>query len=254
MEVYDKHKKDDSLESISINVNPKDEIIEEVKSTSSIEWSKYIPKIVLAASIIENTVAMLQVRYSKASSIQYIPSVACIFVEFWKTLMSLALVYYQEGKIDLVKAFPWIYPGGFINFVKLSVPSILYTVSANLVHFGMSRLHVPLFQVLYQFRIIATVIISVFLFSERKYSLTKWTSCFFLFVGIVIANLDGFFSADETKTGESTTKVSEFNTSYIIAALAVLFAGISTAFAGVYSEKLLKVCICIKLCAYFIHT
>jgi len=195
----------------------------------------------------------LQLRYSKRSIVQYIPSVACVLVEFYKTIISLSIVYIQERKIDPEKAFPWIYPGGLWNFVKLSVPSILYTLAANLVHYGMSKLHVPLFQVLYQFRIIATVCISVILFTDRKYSLVKWVSCFFLFVGIVIANLDPFFAGEggtpanqiptNTNTSASLTKSREntdISVQYILAALSVLCAGISTAFAGVYSEKLLK--------------
>lgn len=247
MEDYEKHKKD-ATNSIFVNIQNDESKSESPKSiitSTIIDWVKITPYIVLALNIIENTASMLQIRYSKRSLIQYIPSVACIFVELWKTMMALSIVYFQEGKIDPVKAFPWIHPGGVVNFIKLSVPSILYTVSANLVHFGMSRLHVPIFQVLYQFRIISTVVISVILFSDRKYSITKWMACFFLFVGIVIANLDGFFSKDPTsvEAGNETSSnsSSEINTTYMVAAVAVLFAGISTAFAGVYSEKLLKV-------------
>jgi drug/metabolite transporter (DMT)-like permease len=140
--------------------------------------------------------------------------------------------------------------------------------------------------VLYQFRIIATVFISVFLFTDRHYSRTKWICCFFLFAGIVIANLDSFFAAaaisSTTTSSDAHTEYPTFpfpssnngggeknlpvigeggvageidhrqahharavapsasHLEYTLASLAVLFSGIATAFAGVYTEKLLK--------------
>lgn len=249
-------------------------------------WRKYIPHIILALHIIENTASVLQVRLSKSIAVAYIPSVACILVELFKTIIAFCIVLAQEKTINMELAFPWIYPGGLKNFVKLSVPSILYTISANLIHFGMYRLHVPLFQVLYNFRIVATVIISSFLFAERKYSTLKWCCCIALFVGIVIANLDPFFAGVEVSApGQASTPLpppdalSNANlapiasgaligsvtanladsmtpdtaaptsgmtfpavtiTQYILAAIAVAAAGVSTASAGVYSEKLLK--------------
>jgi UDP-sugar transporter A1/2/3 len=249
-------------------------------------WRRYIPHIILALHIIENTASVLQVRLSKSQQIAYIPSVACILVELFKTIIAFGIVLAQEKTINWELAFPWFYPGGFRNFLKLSVPSILYTISANLIHFGMYRLHVPLFQVLYNFRIVATVIISSFLFAERKYSTLKWCCCIALFVGIVIANLDPFFAGVELSTPQqqeqqlqqslpptsspgsiSTTSALVVSSSvtanlaqsletpqptsgmtfpavtitqYILAAIAVAAAGVSTASAGVYSEKLLK--------------
>jgi drug/metabolite transporter (DMT)-like permease len=242
-------------------------------------WRRYLPHIILALHIIENTASVLQVRLSKSIALAYIPSVACILVELFKTVIAFCIVLAQEKTINLELAFPWFYAGGMKNFLKLSVPSILYTISANLIHFGMYRLHVPLFQVLYNFRIVATVIISSFLFAERKYSTVKWCCCISLFVGIVIANLDPFFAGVEVSTPalpptsppsatiasssglatasltanladglmpETAAPTSGMTfpavtiTQYILAAVAVAAAGVSTASAGVYSEKLLK--------------
>lgn len=105
---------------------------------------------------------------------------------------------------------------------------------------------------LYQFRIIATVFISILLFSDRHYSRTKWICCFCLFVGIVIANLDSFFAAAAESDVASPeparahdappqARVSlPSHVEYTLASLAVLISGIATAFAGVYTEKLLK--------------
>jgi hypothetical protein len=114
--------------------------------------------------VLQNSAALLHLRVSKSAAIQYFPSVACVFVELFKTVMALAMVYYEAIRdqrsqhagsnnlattplVDWTRLFPWFQRGGWMLFLKLSVPSVLYAVAANLVHYGMARLHVPLFQV-----------------------------------------------------------------------------------------------------------
>jgi UDP-sugar transporter A1/2/3 len=66
-----------------------------------------------------------------------------------------------------------------IDFMKLTIPSILYTVQNTLQYYSISLLSAPVFQVLSQLKILTTAIFSVLLLS-RKLSVIQWTSIVFL--------------------------------------------------------------------------
>jgi len=53
------------------------------------------------------------------------------------------------------------------DWLKLMVPSVLYTLQNSLQYYSMSCLSAPVFQVLYQMKIITTAVFSVLILSKR---------------------------------------------------------------------------------------
>jgi len=66
---------------------------------------------------------------------------------------------------DLTNAF--LSPGNRGDWLKLMVPSVLYTLQNSLQYYSMSCLSAPVFQVLYQMKIITTAVFSVLILSKR---------------------------------------------------------------------------------------
>lgn len=60
----------------------------------------------------------------------------------------------------------------FFEILKLSVPSLIYTVQNNLLYFALSRLEAATFQVCYQTKLMTTAIFSV-LFLNKKLSMLQ---------------------------------------------------------------------------------
>jgi UDP-sugar transporter A1/2/3 len=145
--------------------------------------SQYInPKwIALVALVIQNSGLAIVMRYTlifAKPGERYMTSTAVLFAEVLKLFISTALCYIVDAKQD-PKAFTHILHTEFIgnrgDFAKLMVPSILYTLQNSLQYFSMSRLSAPVFQVLYQMKIITTAVFSVTLLA-RKITGLQWMS------------------------------------------------------------------------------
>ena len=84
--------------------------------------------------------------------------------------------------------------------LKLSVPSLLYTVQNNLLYYALSHLDAATFQVGYQVKILTTAFFSMFLLGK---SLTRlqWISLIILTIGVSLAQL----AAHENKQEHENT-------------------------------------------------
>jgi UDP-sugar transporter A1/2/3 len=114
------------------------------------------------------------------------------------------------------------------DFWKMAVPAVLYTIQNNLLFVALANLEATLFQVLYQSKVLTTALLMVLLLG-RRLTWWKWGSLFLLFLGIVLTQLKG------TNVSRSSTHQNAFK-----GLLAVLTCAISSAFASVYFEKVLK--------------
>jgi UDP-galactose transporter len=93
-------------------------------------------------------------------------------------------------------------------------------------------LSAPLFQVLYQMKLLTTAFVSV-LILQRRYSISQWISLIFLTLGAIIA----ITANDDGSNGQD---IYDVNSKYFIGILVVIIACFCSAFAGVIFEKLLK--------------
>ena len=111
--------------------------------------------------------------------------------------------------------------------MKSVIPAALYLMSNTLQYIALTNLTAPVFQVLYQAKLVTTALTSVAVF-KRRYSLQQWICIVGLSLGVAIVVIG-------EQSAQQTTKV---NTALGVLAIAV--ASLLSAFAGVYFEKILK--------------
>jgi UDP-sugar transporter A1/2/3 len=174
--------------------------------------------------------------------------------ELTKLAISLALVFFNDAKhrmqtnsptdFETATAFaasPWrsqwqaflgvlheqnlAHPG---DTFKLVVPAALYTLQNNLVYVALANLEATTFQVGYQMKVITTAVLSVMMLG-RTLSSSRWVALVLLTSGIVLTQVGGK-GGDANKTEQNFT----------LGLAAVVVCGFSSAFAGVYFEKILK--------------
>eukprot|EP01127_Copromyxa_protea_P001317 TRINITY_DN11340_c0_g1_i1.p1 TRINITY_DN11340_c0_g1~~TRINITY_DN11340_c0_g1_i1.p1 ORF type:complete len:444 (-),score=38.42 TRINITY_DN11340_c0_g1_i1:73-1224(-) len=192
-------------------------------------WERNVKFICLLLMVLQTTSLVILLRYSRTqegdryfSSTtvavgELIKSVTCVIVLFWQDTDAGHSIYKHlvQDKMDLL---------------KVSVPSILYAVQNNLLFYALSNLSVPHYQVMYQLKVFTTALFSVALLA-KKLTLVKWFALILLFLGVCVIQLDlnANSSSSEKEGGDS-----------LGGSVAVLAATITSGFAGVYFEKILK--------------
>jgi len=116
--------------------------------------------------------------------------------------------------------------------MKISVPSLLYTVQNNLLFVSLSNLSGAVYQVTYQLKILTTALLSVFILG-KSLGATKWSSLFLLFGGVCFIQ----YPRGESATAHAATPA---NGNTTVGLVAVLSACVTSGLAGVWLEKILK--------------
>eukprot|EP00126_Sphaerothecum_destruens_P008435 Sdes_comp20211_c0_seq1m13557 len=116
--------------------------------------------------------------------------------------------------------------------MKLSIPALLYLLQNNVLFVAVANLDAATFQVSYQLKIITTALFSVFMLGKRITAF-KWLSLFVLMFGIAAVQYQPTDSNPTKKSGAVSQNV-------FVGLVAVFSACLSSGFAGVYFEKLLK--------------
>jgi len=145
-----------------------------------------------------------------------------------------------------------------LDSFKVLVPAVLYVIQNSLIYIGLSNLHAPVFISLQQGKLIITALISVVML-QRSYSTKQWICLCSLAVGVAIVamgeqkskrtdamhsnhtfieeieELDGMIVEEE----ETFLAEDAANQKFLVGFLAVMAGCFSSAFAGVYFEKVL---------------
>jgi UDP-sugar transporter A1/2/3 len=166
-----------------------------VQSTPSVMQSSGLKWIALISLILQNAGLAVVMRYTfllaTATGNRYIPSTAVLFAEIMKLIISFLACFYYDCNLKIENFISLFYKECYVNykdFVKLLVPSILYTIQNSLQYFSMSCLSAPVFQVLYQMKIITTAMFSVIILTKRL-SPMQWGSIMALTLGVVLVQL-----------------------------------------------------------------
>lgn len=110
---------------------------------------KYLSLFVL---VLQNTTLVLVMRYSlTVEGPRYITSTAVALSEVLKLLLCTVIVFHENGS-NTVAVLRKEIVSNYVATMKVSVPSILYTVQNNLLFIAVSNLDAATFQVrhLYQ--------------------------------------------------------------------------------------------------------
>lgn len=192
---------------------------------------QYLKWIALVALVLQNSGIAILMRWSminKPVEEQYIPSTAVLWSEVLKLVLSSLLCYYFDAKASLRTFVSILDTEGRQDIGKLCVPSVLYTLQNSLQFISMANLSAPVFQVLYQLKIITTAVFSVMILSRRIYS-TQWLSIIALAAGVALVQLSQHASAGGGSKQNS-----------MIGLISVLCGCFTSGFAGVYFEMVLK--------------
>jgi hypothetical protein len=124
--------------------------VEEMARTNFL-WKniKYVSLVVLVA---QNTALVLTMRYSRivtGGKKLYLASTAVVLNELLKFCISLLMLFYTSG-FDIKRTGKLLYVEIIekaVGTLKVSVPSVLYTIQNNLLYVAISRLNAATFQV-----------------------------------------------------------------------------------------------------------
>lgn len=189
--------------------------------------------VALIALVFQNSGLAIAMRYTFVTvtgSDRYISSTAVINAEILKFIISSCASFAIDGNMNIDTFKKEAYPVLVENsndWFKLMVPAVLYTLQNSLQYFSMSMLSAPVFQVLYQMKIITTAFFSVLILSKHLSTL-QWVSVVALACGVALVQLS-----------QSSGGADEHTNSFL-GLISVLCACMTSGFAGVYFEMVLK--------------
>lgn len=191
---------------------------------------------VLSTLVIQNCSLILMMRYSRIvgdPNERYIISTAVVLSELLKLFTSLTVLYFDKFlEVDcnvLAHIIRTDFVGNGVEILKLAVPAGLYVVQNNLQYLSASNLPASVFQVLSQLKIVTTAFFSVCMLSKTL-SFQQWLAILFLSCGVGMVQ---FSQQMSTTSGRNSDN-------YVLGLTAVLFSCLTSGFAGVYFEKVLK--------------
>jgi len=158
----------------------------------------------------------------------FVKTTAVVMAEAFKIVASIGLLAYerQDGLLNLVEH---LHAEIIVNWKSaglLAVPAGLYTLQNNLLFVALENLNGATYQVTYQLKILTTALFSVFLL-KKQLTLIQWIALMLLTAGVAFV-----------QAGAATNSQHKGNSTVGLAA--VLTACVTSAFAGVYFEKIIK--------------
>ena len=182
--------------------------------------------------ILQNSGLILFMRYSivKSSSKRYIISTAVLCSELIKFTMSSLLTFVKDVNCSFPRYFDLLVDECITKkreFLKIVLPSVLYAVQNNLQYIAVANLSAPVFQTMYQMKIVTAALFSVILL-KRNLLIHQWASIFSLFVGASAVQL----SQQSSSIGGNSCNLTGLIT--------VVISCFTSGFSGVYFEKTLK--------------
>ncbi|XP_076860178.1 UDP-galactose translocator [Brachyhypopomus gauderio] len=200
------------------------------------EANRRLKYISLAVLVIQNASLILSIRYVRTlPGDRFFTTSAVVMAEILKVFTCLIILLVQRrGNIrDFVALLYDSIVVQYWDTLKLAVPSLIYTLQNNLQYVAISNLPAATFQVTYQLKILTTALFSV-LMLRKSLSRVQWLSLLLLFIGVAIVQVE----QDSSKQKEAG--VSPAAQSYVKGLVAVVVSCLSSGFAGVYFEKILK--------------
>lgn len=191
----------------------------------------------LSVLVLQTTSLVLTMRYSRTledDGPRYLPSAAVVSAEMLKITVCIIIVLVQNNWS--VRAMNQLLKEEIVSksseTLKLAVPAGIYTLQNNLLYVALSNLDAATYQVTYQLKILTTALFSVSMLG-KKLGLYQWLSLLILMAGVALVQWP------TESMGDSEQKVLSAS-SQLVGVMAVLMACVSSGFAGVYFEKILK--------------
>ncbi|XP_060900117.1 solute carrier family 35 member A3b isoform X2 [Labrus mixtus] len=191
----------------------------------------------LGVLVLQTTSLVLTMRYSrtlKEDGPRYLASSAVVSAEVLKIVTCTLLVFMENNfscrAMNQLLKEEIVYK--LSQTLKLAIPAGIYTLQNNLLYVALSNLDAATYQVTYQLKILTTALFSVSMLG-KKMGRYQWLSLLFLMAGVTLVQ----WPADSE--GDTEQKVLCAGSQFV-GLIAVLMACVSSGFAGVYFEKILK--------------
>ena len=156
--------------------------------------------------VLQNSALSLFMRYTfiepeGSNGDHYVTSTAVCLSELLKFTISLVTCFIVDGESSPMKFLELCYIEFWTNridWLKLMIPSLLYTLQNSLQYYSMSQLSAPVFQVMYQMKIITTAVFSVIMLSKHLLP-SQWLSIITLAVGVALVQLSQLSNGKRVK-------------------------------------------------------
>eukprot|EP00941_MAST-03F_sp_MAST-3F-sp1_P000235 g235.t1 len=189
-------------------------------------------KLVVFLLIFQNTANVLLMRYTQMPGQEkYISTTAVVMSEIVKVMTCVIVIFLTE-KDPLVQMYDEIVKKWRMTLL-VGVPAFIYTIQNNLLFMALKELDAPVFQVLYQTKVLSTAMFAVAIL-RQKLTGKQWLTLVSLALGVAIVQLSKGSGGDDGDTNGSAKGISTRGVFY------VLTAATMSGFAGVWFEKMLK--------------
>ncbi|ORX50291.1 nucleotide-sugar transporter [Piromyces finnis] len=188
--------------------------------------------------VIQNNITVSVMRHSKTLPDKYLSSTAVVCSEVLKLIVSMIIhiccrkkeITHPEKysfKIMMNELF-----GKDSDCKKIMIPAVLYLIQNNIQYFAASKLDVATYQITYKMKLIMTALFSVLLLKRKLYK-HQWSSIVLLAAGITMVQ---FPTGNKTASATNSTEIFD----NFLGVFSIFIACLSSGFAGVYFEKILK--------------
>lgn len=212
------------------------------------------------AVVIQQTSLVLVIRYSKTRSHDteddaYLTSVVVFSAELYKLIFNGGLEIITSRSIEsdtkdylpasqtnsnnnrenVVSTLKRLFDIFNKESQKLVIPAILYVIQNNLLFFALSNLSVPIYQITNQGKLLTTAIISRIML-QKQITNMQYFAILFLGLGVAVVHMSEY----KANSGGNKQNENEQHGTQWLGLLAVFVSCITSGFAGVYFELILK--------------
>jgi len=232
-----------------------------------------------AAAVIQQTCLVLVIRYSKLRShnteddsttyIPYLTSVVVFSAELYKLILNGGLEIFtsrsiksdangvsntndssstssmhkmedqskscNSNRVDNVSSLKRLLDVCNKESQKLIIPAILYFIQNNLLFYALSNLSVPIYQITSQGKLLTTVIISRIML-QKEVTNMQYFAITLLALGVAMVHISEY----QSNSGNKHNQNEQHQGNQWLGLLAVFVSCVTSGFAGVYFELILK--------------
>ncbi|XP_029974779.1 UDP-galactose translocator isoform X2 [Salarias fasciatus] len=208
---------------------------ERAASRGQSDANRRLKYISLAVLVVQNASLILSIRYVRTlPGDRFFTTSAVVMAEVLKVTTCLFIILLQK-RFSVRETLSFLLDCVVYQYsdtLKMAVPSLIYTLQNNLQYIAISNLPAATFQVTYQLKILTTALFSV-LMLRKSLSRVQWVSLLLLFAGVAVVQVQQ--EANKEASGRDSSQQN-----YMVGLVAVVVSCLSSGFAGVYFEKILK--------------
>jgi len=195
-----------------------------------------VKNVSLFALVLQQVGLVLMIRHSRTRKsesdfVPYLTSTAVVLAECLKLVLNLSLELLLVQHDTSPSLWTELMDQEGLNLV---VPALLYLIQNNLLFVALSNLSVPVYQVTNQGKLLTTALCSRILLN-KSISGMQYVSLAVLALGVALVQLSGMeekISSNDNSAGKDQNQLQGL--------IAVVISCITSGFAGVYFEKVLK--------------